>query len=74
MRTYAVRVAANITFDFEIIAKSGLEAKSRIQEQYLKYVEGGDIKERGITIKTLPGDQVTEVFVMDTEVEDCNVI
>ena len=63
------KVFTDATFDFEIEADTEEEVKSRL-EQYLEYVPGGEPKGHAISVKTKPGDTLTGLFIMRTEIED----
>ena len=63
------RVFTNATFDFEIEADTQEQVESRINE-YLKYVSGGKPEGQAISVKTKPGDELTGIFIADTEIED----
>ncbi len=63
------RVMTDITFDFEIEANCEDEVFEKIGV-YLKYVDKGKLDTQLLTIKTLPEDVLTNIFVMETEIED----
>lgn len=66
---FNARAFCNVTFDFEIEAEDDYTAERKVK-QYLKFVQGGKIDKQNINLNVNDEDDVTNIFIMDTEVED----
>lgn len=63
------RAFTNVTFDFEIEAKSEGEVEAKVNK-YLKYIQYGKLEKQRISVKVDKGDELTAIFVMENEIED----
>jgi len=66
---FNARAFTHITFDFEIEAESEQEVEEMVT-QHLKYVAGGKLDDQKITINTDDSTELTNIFVMEVEIED----
>jgi hypothetical protein len=63
------RVFAQMTLDFEIEAQNEKEVEAKIN-MYLPYIEYGKLEKQPLTVKVGNGDKLTNVFIMEKEIED----
>ena len=68
---FEVRASVEMTVDFEIEADSESEAKQKAKD-YLPYIDCGRLEDQPVTVKTNAGDDLTNLFIMGVEIEDCN--
>lgn len=68
---YEIRAEINATLDFKITALNEWEARKRVGN-YLRHVDGGKLDKQAISVKCKDGDQLTNLFVMDCEIQDVN--
>jgi hypothetical protein len=72
-KQYQIRADVNMTVDFDITANTEADAKCKLRH-YLRYVEGGKVEEQDISVKCKKGDGMTNCFIMDVTIDDCNEV
>ena len=73
MSKFEIRTDTQMTLDFIIEAEDAYDAKDKVRE-YLKHVPGGKLDHQKIRIITDNNDKLTNCFVMENQIDDCNEI
>jgi hypothetical protein len=70
---YEVRACTEITFDFEIEAKSDVDAENQVKK-LLPYIEHGKLDNQPVSVKCGKGQKLRSLFIMEVQCEDINEI
>jgi hypothetical protein len=68
---YEVRACTEITFDFEVEAKSDIDAESQVKK-LLPYIEHGKLDNQPISVKCGKNQKLRSLFIMEVQLEDVN--